>query len=263
MTQSTDGPNSNTDIVTASVLVIGDEILSGRTKDKNVGYIASHLDQMGIRLTEVRIVSDEAADIVAAVDALRSRYTYVFTTGGIGPTHDDITADSIAAAFGVEISENEDALDMLRRRHAEADLNPGRRRMARIPHGASLIENKVSNAPGFQIGNVFVMAGVPAVMHAMLDELSPRLKGGRLLKVMTIDTDIKEGDAAIPLGEVQRRFEGVSIGSYPFFRDGAHGTVIVCRSIEEADLAAAAEAVVEAFRAVGAEAGIRRETGSD
>lgn len=259
MTQSSDGPNSETDIVTASVLVIGDEILSGRTKDKNIGYIASHLDQMGIRLMEVRIVSDVAADIVAAVDALRSRYTYVFTTGGIGPTHDDITADSIAAAFGVEISENEDALDMLRRRHAEADLNPGRRRMARIPHGASLIENKVSNAPGFQIGNVFVMAGVPAVMHAMLDELSPRLKGGKLLKVLTIDTSIKEGDAAIPLGEVQGQYEGVAIGSYPFFKEGAYGTVIVCRSVDEIELAAAADAVIKAFRATGAKADLRAE----
>lgn len=243
-------------IVTAAVLVIGDEILSGRTGDKNIAHIGDHLDRMGIRLHEARVVADVHAEIIAALNALRARYTYVFTTGGIGPTHDDITADAVAAAFGVEISENAAALALLLERHTAADLNPGRRRMARIPHGATLIENSVSKAPGFQIGNVFVMAGVPAIMQAMLDALSPRLKGGKVLQVVNVGTDIKEGDAAGPLAVVQEAHADVSIGSYPYYRDGAYGTVIVCRSVDRTRAQAAAGAVVESFNAHGADAKI-------
>ncbi len=243
-------------IVTAAVLVIGDEILSGRTPDRNIAHIAAHLDRMGIRLMEARVVPDNQAEIVASLNALRDRYTYLFTTGGIGPTHDDITADAVAAAFGVDISENEKALGRLRQRHAEADLTPGRRRMARIPHGASLIDNPVSQAPGFQLGNVFVMAGVPAIMAAMLDALSPRLKGGKVLKIVNITSDIREGDAAEPLAAVQAAHGDVSIGSYPFFRQGGFGTVIVCRSTSLKDAAAAADAVVAAFKGMGARADI-------
>jgi len=257
-----DASASGNDIVTAAVLVIGDEILSGRTKDKNIGYIAEYLDRMGIRLTEVRIVADIEAEIVAALNVLRQRFSYVFTTGGIGPTHDDITASSVAAAFGIGISENEEALDLLRQRHSETELNPGRRRMARIPHGATLIQNTVSQAPGFQVENVFVMAGVPKIMQAMLDALSPRLVGGKVLKVANIKTDIREGDAAEPLAAIQDRHHDVSIGSYPFFRDGGYGTVIVCRAIDEVALNAAAEDVRTVFKAMGASAEIAPQSPS-
>ena len=243
-------------IVTAAVLVIGDEILSGRTSDRNIGYIAAHLDRMGIRLAEARVVRDVAEEIVAAVNALRARYDYVLTTGGIGPTHDDITADAVAKAFGVGISENEEALARLRKRHGDAELNSGRRRMARIPDGATLIDNSVSQAPGFQIGNVFVMAGVPDIMHAMLDAVSPRLKGGKVLQIVNITTDIREGDAAEPLAALQAAHPQVSIGSYPFFREGGFGTIIVCRSTDGGAARAAANEVVATFEALGAHAKI-------
>ena len=165
--------------VTAAVLVIGDEILSGRTKDRNIGTIADRCTELGIDLAEVRIVPDEEAEIVAAVNALRARYTYVFTTGGIGPTHDDITADAIARAFGVPIAEDPRAIALLLERIKPEDLNAARRRMARIPEGAVLVENSVSKAPGFWIGNVIVMAGVPAIMAVMLDAVTPSLAGAR------------------------------------------------------------------------------------
>jgi molybdenum cofactor synthesis domain-containing protein len=161
--------------VTAAVLVIGDEILSGRTRDANSGHIAHYLTQIGVDLREIRVVGDEEAEIVAAVNALRTRYTYVFTTGGIGPTHDDITADAVAKAFGVEISEDARAIKLLLERIKPEDLNAARRRMARIPHGAELVENPISKAPGFWIGNVIVMAGVPSIMQAMLDSVAPKL----------------------------------------------------------------------------------------
>ena len=164
--------------VTAAVLVIGDEVLSGRTQDANTHYIANYLSQIGVDLCEARVVPDLETEIVAAVNALRARYTYVFTTGGIGPTHDDITADAIARAFGVGIDEDPRALAMLRERFSEADLNPARRRMARIPAGAALVPNAISKAPGFWIGNVIVMAGVPSVMHAMLDTVGLQLRAG-------------------------------------------------------------------------------------
>ncbi|MGA7034720.1 MAG: competence/damage-inducible protein A, partial [Pseudolabrys sp.] len=166
------------DIITAAVLVIGDEILSGRTKDKNIGYIAEYLTAIGIDLKEVRVVADDAPEIVAAIDALRAKYTYVFTTGGIGPTHDDITTDCVADAFGVALEFHPEAVAILKERLAKTggELNEARMRMARIPHGAALVANKVSGAPGFWIGNVITMAGIPAVMQAMLDEVAPKLK---------------------------------------------------------------------------------------
>lgn len=169
--------------VTAAVLVIGDEILSGRTKDKNIGYIADYLAQIGIDLREVRIVPDVEDEIVEALKALRHRYTYVFTTGGIGPTHDDITADAVGKAFGVPVIEDPRALALLLERIKPEDLNAARRRMARIPQGGDLVENKISKAPGFMIGNVIVMAGVPAIMQAMLDGVAPRLKTGAKMLV--------------------------------------------------------------------------------
>src|SRR5690606_11897120 len=174
-----DGRQSSAGVITAAILVIGDEILSGRTKDKNIGYIAEYLTNIGIDLREVRVVPDIEEEIIAALDAVRARYTHVFTTGGIGPTHDDITADCVAKAFGVSIDVDERAVAMLLERIPRADLNEARLRMARIPAGATLIENSVSKAPGFSIGNVHVMAGVPTIMQAMLDALAPRLETGR------------------------------------------------------------------------------------
>src|SRR3954453_12571309 len=177
------------DIITAGILVIGDEILSGRTKDKNIGYIAEYLTGIGIDLKEVRVVSDDEGEIVAALNALRHRYTYVFTTGGIGPTHADITADSVAKAFGVDIGYDPRAVAIMRERFAESELNEARMRMTRIPHGADLVLNKVSKAPGFWIGNVIVMAGVPAIMQAMLDEVAPKLRTGEKMLSESVRAD--------------------------------------------------------------------------
>ena len=166
------------DIVTAGILVIGDEILSGRTKDKNIGFIAEYLTNIGIDLKEVRVVADDEADIIAALNALRHRYDYVFTTGGIGPTHDDITADSVAKAFGVGIDHHPDVVARFRERWSKQDLNEARLRMARVPDGAELIQSATILAPGFKLGNVIVMAGVPTIMQAMMDIVAPKLKSG-------------------------------------------------------------------------------------
>ncbi|HZD90467.1 MAG TPA: competence/damage-inducible protein A, partial [Pseudolabrys sp.] len=192
------------EIVTAAVLVIGDEILSGRTKDKNIGYIADFLTALGIDLKEVRVVSDDEGAIVEALDALRAKFDYVFTTGGIGPTHDDITADCVAKAFGVALPYHPEAVAILKERMAKTggELNEARMRMARIPEGAALVANKVSGAPGFWIGNVITMAGVPSVMQAMLDEVAPKLKTGTKLLSETIRADAKEGDVGTPLAAV-------------------------------------------------------------
>ena len=232
-------------IPTAAVLLIGDEILSGRTKDANLGYIADYLTVVGIDLKEARVVSDEQADIVAALNALRARYTYVFTTGGIGPTHDDITADCVAAAFGVAIDHHPEALKILRTHWAGRGIeeNEARLRMARIPDTAELILNSVSKAPGFHIGNVFVMAGVPKIMQAMLDEVAPKLTGGAVMLSRTVPLDLGEGDVAKRLKEIQIAHQGVMIGSYPYERDGRFATNIVVRSRDEAAMNAAADEV--------------------
>jgi molybdenum cofactor synthesis domain-containing protein len=233
-------------MVTAGLLVIGDEILSGRTKDKNIGYIAEYLTNIGVELKEVRIVADEEAAIIAALDALRHRYTYVFTTGGIGPTHDDITADSVAKAFGVSIDVDPRARALLLTRIAEKDLNKARLRMARIPAGAELIVNKVSAAPGFRIGNVYVFAGVPAIMQAMLDEVAPTLQTGARMLSETVRADLREGDIGSELGAIARAHAEVTIGSYPFF-DEKRGpnTNVVVRARDADKLAAARAAVME------------------
>jgi molybdenum cofactor synthesis domain-containing protein len=222
--------------VTSALLVIGDEILSGRTKDKNIGFVADHCNQIGIRLKEVRIVADDEAAIIIAVNELRRAYTYVFTTGGIGPTHDDITADSVAHAFGVPIDIDLRAVALLRERYAEADLTPVRLRMARIPEGAELIENPVSKAPGFKIGNVIVMAGVPAIMEAMLLAVTPRLKTGPKMLSDSVRVNAPEGQVAALLADCQRSFPDVAMGSYPFFEDERPGTNLVLRSTEEGRL---------------------------
>ena len=230
--------------VTAAILVIGDEILSGRTKDQNVFYIAGYLGKTGIDLREARIVPDIAAEIIAAVNALRTRYDYVFTTGGIGPTHDDITADAVAAALGVEISEDPGAINLLLERMNPQDLNEARRRMARIPHGAALVKNKISAAPGFWIANVIVLADVPAVMQAMLDDVAPRLSTGTPMIIETISAGgLPEGAYAAGLGEIASANPELSIGSYPAFRDGGFHNEIVVRGKDKARVAAAAAAI--------------------
>ncbi len=238
-----DGSDTNENVVTAAILVIGDEILSGRTKDKNIGYIAEYLTNIGVDLREVRVVSDIEEEIVAAVNALRSRYTYVFTTGGIGPTHDDITADSVAKAFGVPIDVDERAVKLLLERIPKVDLNEARLRMARIPQGADLIENSVSKAPGFTIGNVHVMAGVPTIMQAMLDAVAPTLKTGKKMLSRSIPANAKEGDVAAPLRALQGEYPDVTMGSYPSYADGIPTTTLVLRSRDEARLEEAEAAV--------------------
>ena len=233
---------------TAAVLLIGNEILSGRTKDKNLGFIADYLVSLGIDLKEARCVADDEGDIVAAVNALRARYTYVFTTGGIGPTHDDITADAVAKAFDVPIGHDPRALAILTNYFKEIGREPNeaRLRMARVPQGATLIENAVSKAPGFRIENVFVMAGVPKVMNAMMDAVAPTLDKGIPMQSRTVALQGGEGDVAKPLGEIQSRYADVFIGSYPF--EGATGfaTNLVVRSRVPASLEKA-EAEVKAL----------------
>jgi molybdenum cofactor synthesis domain-containing protein len=227
-------------LVSAAVLYIGDEILSGRTKDKNIGYIADYLTALGIDLKEVRIVSDDESAIVGAVNALRNSYTYVFTTGGIGPTHDDITAACVAKAFGVALELNAEAVAILKERLARTggELNEARLRMAHIPAGAALVANKVSGAPGFWIGNVITMAGVPAIMQAMLDEVAPKLRTGAKLLSETIRADAKEGDVGSELGAIAKAFPDALIGSYPFFDEKlGPNTNIVVRSRDAARLA--------------------------
>ena len=225
-------------IVTAALLVIGDEILSGRTKDKNIGTIAEHLTAIGIRLSEVRVVADVEADIVAAVNALRASYTYVFTTGGIGPTHDDITADSIAKAFGVGIDVDPRALALLKPHYDRrgVELTPARLRMARIPDGAELVQNSVSIAPGFMIGNVIVMAGVPLVMQAMLTDVTTRLRTGKKMFSVSIGLDRPEGDIAEIFAAHQAEWPDVIMGSYPSFGDGRFRTELVLRATDEVRL---------------------------
>ena len=225
---------NETRIWTAGLVVIGDEILSGRTQDKNVAQLGSWLNVQGIRLKEVRVVGDTKAAIVEAVNALRSRYDYCFTTGGIGPTHDDITVDSIAAALGVPVVVHPEARAMLEDYYAtRGGLNEGRLMMARVPQGASLIDNPVSRAPGVRIENVFILAGVPHITAGMLEGLTGTLEGGRPLVSVTVGAHAPESEVADLLREVERSAEGISLGSYPFFKDGKGGSNFVIRSEDE------------------------------
>jgi molybdenum cofactor synthesis domain-containing protein len=221
-----------TEIVTAAMLVIGDEILSGRTKDRNIGHLADIMTAIGIDLREVRIVPDDEDEIVAAVNALRNRYGYVFTTGGIGPTHDDITADAIAKAFGLPCEYDAKAHALLEASYAKRDMEftEARRRMARMPVGAEHIDNPVSVAPGFRIGNVHVMAGVPAIFQAMLDNVVPTLKTGAKLLSATIHCPFGEGTIGGPLAEIQKAHPDTIIGSYPKYLDGSFWTELVVRA---------------------------------
>jgi len=239
--------SSETAPVTAAILVIGDEILSGRTKDRNIGTIADFLTALGIDLREVRIVPDEEPAIVEAVNALRARHSYLFTTGGIGPTHDDITADSVARAFGVGIDIDERARAMLLERHRPEDLDPARLRMARIPFGADLIPNPVSKAPGFHIGNVFVMAGVPSIMQAMLDAVGPKLQTGVRMLSETVEAGgLPEGAFAGDLATIAAEHGAVSIGSYPSMTESGFRNRIVVRG-RDGEAVASARTAIEAL----------------
>ena len=234
------------DVVTAAFLVIGDEILSGRTKDKNIGFLADYLTALGIDLSEVRIVPDVQAEIVGAVNALRAKYTYVFTSGGIGPTHDDITAEAVAAAFDVPLNLDPRAVAIMEKHYPQGQFTPARQRMARIPEGADLIENKVSKAPGFRIGNVHVMAGVPAIMQAMMDAVAPTLQTGKKMLSETVAANMPESRIAERLAAIQDAHPETLIGSYPKATDGKFTTQIVIRSRDETILAAAAQDVARA-----------------
>ncbi|MES0881535.1 competence/damage-inducible protein A [Roseibium sp. SCP14] len=234
------------EIVTAAFLVIGDEILSGRTKDKNIGFVADYLTSLGIDLKEVRIVPDEQAEIVGAVNDLRAKYDYVFTSGGIGPTHDDITAESIAAAFGVPLNLDPRAVAIMEKHYAPGQFTPARQRMARIPEGADLILNKVSKAPGFKIENVHVMAGIPSIMQAMMDAIAPTLATGKKMLSETVAADMPESRIAERLAAIQDAHPQTLIGSYPQASEGKFTTQIVIRSRDEAVLKAAAKDVAEA-----------------
>ncbi|MEZ5997659.1 MAG: molybdopterin-binding protein [Hyphomonas sp.] len=244
---------------TAAVLTIGDELLSGRTRDINLQQIATYLAPLGIPVREARTVPDIQEEIVAAVNELRAKYTYVFTTGGIGPTHDDITADAIAAAFGVGISEHPETTAMLAERYKamNTEYTPARRRMARLPHGATPIANPVSGAPGFQTGNVFTLAGVPQVARAMLEDVGHRLETGAVVHKVTIrGTGLREGDIAEPLGALAKEMPEVAFGSYPWFRSlGDNGVHLVASTIRE-DLV---EAVAVKLEAIIAKTGVRPE----
>jgi molybdenum cofactor synthesis domain-containing protein len=233
-------------IVTAAILVIGDEILSGRTKDKNIGYIAEYLTNIGIDLKEVRVVPDEEPEIIAALNALRARYTYVFTTGGIGPTHDDITAECVAKAFGVAIVHHPKAVELMSARVAETGgvMNEARMRMTRVPVGAALVLNKISAAPGFWIENVIVMAGVPNIMQTMLDYVAPKLKTGSKMLSQSVRADLREGDIGTELGAIAKQHPDVVIGSYPFMDEQRGGnTNVVVRSRDPQRLTSAMGAV--------------------
>ena len=243
------------EVVTAAMMVIGDEILSGRTKDRNIGHLADILTAIGVDLREVRIVPDDEAEIVVAVNALRGRYDYVFTSGGIGPTHDDITADSIAKAFGVPCEYDARAYALLEESYARRDLEftEARKRMARMPRGAGHIDNPVSTAPGFRIGNVHVMAGVPAIFQAMLDNVVPTLKTGAKLLSATVQCPFGEGLIGTALADIQKQHPDTIIGSYPKYLDGSFWTELVVRSRSQVSLDAA-RAAVEAMVAGFAEA---------
>ena len=236
---------------TAAVLIIGDEILSGRTQDTNLNAIARFLGALGVDLKEARVVGDEEADIVEALNALRSAYDYVFTTGGIGPTHDDITADCVAKAFGVKLYEHPEIMAMMTDRWGD-QLNAARRRMARVPEGGTLVRNPVNGPPGFQIGNVFVLAGVPQIMRGMLEDVGHRLKGGAVVVARTVRVDGSgEGAIAAPLEAVARAHPDLSLGSYPFFTPEGYGSNLVVRGRDSAEVDATVRELTDALRAAG------------
>jgi molybdenum cofactor synthesis domain-containing protein len=239
--------------VTAALIIVGNEILSGRTQDANLAFLATELNEAGIQLREVRVVPDAEADIVEAVNALRTRFDHVFTTGGIGPTHDDITSASIAKAFDLPYGRHPEAERRLLAYYPPEKVNPARMKMAETPEGAELIDNPVSVAPGFTIGNVHVLPGVPSILQAMWAGLKPRLKGGAVVVSRSITVFCPEGEIAKPLGEIQALHPTVEIGSYPFMRQERFGTTLVLRSVDAAAIEAAAEAILAEARERGIE----------
>jgi molybdenum cofactor synthesis domain-containing protein len=241
--------------VTAAVLLIGNELLSGRTQDSNLHFLAGRLVALGIELREARVVADEEAEIVAALDALRARYDYVFTTGGIGPTHDDITADSVGKAFGVPVRHDPRAVRILEESYKGRglELNEARLRMARIPEGGELVLNPVSAAPGFRLGNVFVLAGVPAIMRAMFESLAPTLRTGPKVAARTISVHLPEGTIAAGFRALQEAYPAVQMGSYPFYRQERYGADLVLRSSDRASLDAAADELKALLVSLGGE----------
>jgi molybdenum cofactor synthesis domain-containing protein len=241
---------------TACVLIIGNEILSGKTQDANLQFLGLELAKLGIKLAEARVVRDEPEMIVAALNECRGKYTNVFTTGGIGPTHDDITAECVARAFGVPLTLDPDAVERLRRGRVE--LNETRLKMARVPQGATLIDNPVSHAPGFRIGNVFVYAGIPAIMRAMFLASVPLLTKGAQILSTSIDVYAREGDLAEPLERIARAHPEVEIGSYPFAREGRFGASLVVRGTDTAAVERVREEIVQAMVALAGEAAVSR-----
>ena len=239
-------------VVTACVIVIGNEVLSGRTKDVNLNYLAARLNDIGIRLAQARVIPDDEGVIVDVVNECRAAFDYVFTTGGIGPTHDDITSASIAKAFGVELELDDQALELLREHYQDRpeSLNEARMKMAHIPRGAVLIDNPVSKAPGFQMENVFVLAGVPMIMEAMFEGIKDRLLGGDAVRSLTVSAFIVEGDLAAALAAIQERSDA-EIGSYPFIRNGRLGVSIVIRSPDAEIIGQMADQVRELIRSHG------------
>ena len=224
-------------VITAGIVVIGDELLSGRTQDSNISYIAKWLEPLGIRVEEARIIKDCESIIVNTVREFSKRFTYIFTTGGIGPTHDDITADAIAKAFNLSIDIREDAVCMLKQRYSDKELNKARLRMARIPKGASLIKNPVSQAPGFQVSNVFTLAGIPSIMRAMLIDVQDRLETGiKLYSITVMAEGVSEGDAALPLSMIEKSYNNVILGSYPNFNSELIGVQFVARGPDSEEL---------------------------
>lgn len=244
------------DIYTAALIIIGDEILSGRTQDKNTAYIAEKLNEAGIRLKEVRVIPDDKQKIIDTVNEMRDTenggHNYVFTTGGIGPTHDDITAESIAEAFGVSVELNDEAYQALLGYYdSEADITESRKKMAYIPQGGKLIENPVSGAPGINIGNVYIMAGVPRIMQSMFDSILPELVGGKPMISRSVSCNIPESLAADGLSDIQDKYPMLSIGSYPKYQNGKFGTTLVLRGIDEDALAKATQEVSDLAKSLG------------
>jgi molybdenum cofactor synthesis domain-containing protein len=241
--------------VTACVLIIGNEILSGRTKDANLPWLAEHLNKAGVQLKEARMIPDVADAIVAAVNDVRGRFDYVFTTGGIGPTHDDITSECVARAFGRKLVLHPEAHRRLAAHYKPGELNAARLRMAHVPEGATLIDNPVSRAPGFRIGNVFVMAGVPLIMQAMFDGIRSQLGGGAPMRSRAVVCGLPEGVLAAGLGQLQERYPDLDIGSYPYYRRSGFGVSLVLRGTDERTLAAAVDERKALISELGGEPG--------
>lgn len=238
------------EMITACVVIIGNEILSGRTQDENLSFLAKGLNEVGIRVREAQVIPDEAAVIIATINEVRRKFDYVFTTGGIGPTHDDITSASIAEAFGVPLILHPEAKRLLESHYPPGALNEARLRMARVPEGAVLLPNPISRAPGFRIENVYVLPGVPQIMQAIFSELRHRLRGGARLYSRSVSCALSEGALAKDLGALQERYSDLEIGSYPYFRRSDFGVTLVLRGTEKERLAAAVEELKTLIRAL-------------